>query len=629
MSKTACVPRLPLRLLASVLALALLAGAAACSALVPPRLRSMVAALETGLESGDLTDLAANGKADPTEELATITSGMDGYRPQVTPGDIAVEDGRATVPLKFEWSFPSGLWRYDTTAAFSRGEQGWAVDWSPTLVHPALTEDTRLVHRRTPAVRGQIHGKDGAPIVRARDTFTLGLDKSTITADQVEDSARRIARALEIDEQRYLDRVQATGEIAFVEALTIRAERAEVSPDFLNTPGARILEGERQLAPTPTFAQGLLGTVGPADAERAQASDGTIVEGETVGLSGLQERYDAQLRGVPGNRVIVVPRGVPAGVANDPPAVFNATPTPGVVLETTLDEAAQTRAEEVLAAVPGSAALVAIDVETGAIRAAATAPADGANPIATTGRFAPGSTFKVATTLALLRSGLTPDSTLTCAPTETVDGRTFSNYSDFPGDGLGTTTLRAAVADSCNTALIAERDRITPEQLTEAAASLGLGRDHDAGFPAFYGSVPAPANTVGAAEAMIGQGLVESSPMAMAGVAGSVAGGRTVVPYLLERHRPTPDAAPLTAEEAEALQSIMMTTVDEGSARSLAGVVTGAKTGTAEYGTETPPRTHAWMIGYRDGAAVAVFVADGASGSATAGPLLEAYLSGS
>jgi cell division protein FtsI/penicillin-binding protein 2 len=53
-----------------------------------------------------------------------------------------------------------------------------------------------------------------------------------------------------------------------------------------------------------------------------------------------------------------------------------------------------------------------------------------------------------------------------------------------------------------------------------------------------------------------------------------------------------------------------------------------AKTGTAEYGTELPLRTHAWMIAAQGDLAVAVLVADGVSGSQTAGPLMERLLRG-
>jgi cell division protein FtsI/penicillin-binding protein 2 len=52
----------------------------------------------------------------------------------------------------------------------------------------------------------------------------------------------------------------------------------------------------------------------------------------------------------------------------------------------------------------------------------------------------------------------------------------------------------------------------------------------------------------------------------------------------------------------------------------------GAKTGTAEYGEQSPPGKHAWMIAFQGDLAAAVFVQDGASGSRTAGPLLEEFL---
>src|SRR3712207_8042017 len=43
--------------------------------------------------------------------------------------------------------------------------------------------------------------------------------------------------------------------------------------------------------------------------------------------------------------------------------------------------------------------------------------------LATVGRAAPGSTFKVVSTLALLRAGLEPTSAVSCPNTVTVDGK--------------------------------------------------------------------------------------------------------------------------------------------------------------------------------------------------------------
>ncbi len=53
-----------------------------------------------------------------------------------------------------------------------------------------------------------------------------------------------------------------------------------------------------------------------------------------------------------------------------------------------------------------------------------------------------------------------------------------------------------------------------------------------------------------------------------------------------------------------------------------------AKTGTAEFGAETPPRTHAWIIGYRGELAFAVLLEDGGAGGADAGPVAAAFLAG-
>ncbi|MDN5725088.1 MAG: penicillin-binding protein, partial [Propionibacteriales bacterium] len=131
----------------------------------------------------------------------------------------------------------------------------------------------------------------------------------------------------------------------------------------------------------------------------------------------------------------------------------------------------------------------------------------------------------------------------------------------------------------------------------------------------------------GRVAAMIGQGQVQASPMAMAAVAASVEAGRTVIPVLVDKYAPTSKAKPLTSGEAGQLRAMMRRTVTNGSATFLRSYEKlGAKTGTAEYGTDDPPRTHAWMIVEGDDLALAVFVADGDSGSATAGPIVRAVL---
>jgi cell division protein FtsI/penicillin-binding protein 2 len=72
----------------------------------------------------------------------------------------------------------------------------------------------------------------------------------------------------------------------------------------------------------------------------------------------------------------------------------------------------------------------------------------------------------------------------------------------------------------------------------------------------------------------------------------------------------------------------MRMVVTQGTASSLRGLPGGvtAKTGTAEYGTADPPRTHGWMIGYRGDVAFACLVVDGAGGNSDAGPVVRRFL---
>jgi cell division protein FtsI/penicillin-binding protein 2 len=147
------------------------------------------------------------------------------------------------------------------------------------------------------------------------------------------------------------------------------------------------------------------------------------------------------------------------------------------------------------------------------------------------------------------------------------------------------------------------------------------------------GTLAEAGSRTGHAASMIGQGRVLASPMAMAVVAASVARGGTVVPTLLPQQHT--DAAapphPLTASEADRLRALMRGVVTRGSGALLAGLPGPpvlAKTGTAEFGTTLPLKTHAWMVAVHGDLAVAVFVDVGASGSGTAGPVLERFLRG-
>src|SRR5690606_5104211 len=156
------------------------------------------------------------------------------------------------------------------------------------------------------------------------------------------------------------------------------------------------------------------------------------------GLSGLQQRYDDRLRGTPGLRVEAVTDGGAGRLLLETEA------QPGESLQTSLDVELQTAAERLLADIGPAGALVALRPSTGDVIAAASGPGSEGYSTATLGQYAPGSTFKVVTSLALLRAGMTPDEVVPCTPTIVVDGKQFKNYSDYPASALGRIPLRVA-----------------------------------------------------------------------------------------------------------------------------------------------------------------------------------------
>ncbi|GGC79473.1 cell division protein FtsI [Tersicoccus solisilvae] len=583
-----------------------------------------------------------------TKQLTTLSDRLGGLAPKVTVEKVdRPDDDAANVAMNVTWDVDASDrdWTYAVTAQLSRTDGHWSVTNGDGLINPSLDPGEQLALRRVAPERGDILGAGNARIVTDRPVVRVGLDKAKVPAAQQDRAARAIAAAVDIDAAGYAATVKAAGAQAFVEAITYRdgthdAERREAAA----VTGAVEVADRIPLAPTSTFARAVLGTVGPVTAEMVAQSGGRYRAGDVAGLSGLQAQYEDRLAGTPGARVLAVP------ATGDPRVLFENQAQPGTDVRTTLDPTMQTLAEGLLADQEPASALVAVKPSTGEILAAASGPGSKGYDTALLGQYAPGSTFKVATSLGLLRTGATPSTTVPCTPSITVDGRTFRNFPGYPAAALGKVPLSTAITFSCNTAFIAQHDRIDDAALTSAAASLGVGRPNETGAAAFLGSVPTGVGTTDHAASMIGQGKVLVSPLAAATMAASVAHGSTVTPRLITEDpvsssaapstqptaspsgtspaSPTPTtpapATPLTAGETAGLRTLMRSVVTGGGVDSLKDVPGGpvyAKTGTAEFGTANPPETHSWIIAYQGDLAVAVFVEKGDHGAVTSAPI--------
>ena len=566
---------------------------------------------------------AALSKAERTVTLTSVT--QDEREEEDSESPIT-----ATATYETTWDL-TGLgttattWDYSTEAqlVYDEEDELWKATVLPELAAPKLDEGEKLSYRVSSGTRGKILGSTRESIVEPRPVYVVGIDKTQVTEADADASARALAATLQMNADEYAAKVAASGEKAFVEAATLRTEDFDPS-SVSGIDGALAQESTLPLAKTRSFARTVVGHVGEPTAEQVEAAekDGeTLPLGVMIGQAGLQKTQNDTLAGTYGLTIYT---------GSDP--VLELDPTAGKNVVSSINAELQEAAESVIANHHSHTALVAIRPSDGAVLAAAVGPRGSTTPTATQSRFAPGSTFKLVTALGMLREGVTPNTTVQCPNTTSVNGQVFKNFDGYPSAYLGAIPFKEAIAQSCNTVFADAWNTVTGPRLGEAAAALGLNPDANTGLDVFMASVPEDSETNLQAANLFGQGVVETSVLGMATVAASIAAGKTVTPNFVlepELEETKAPAKPLTAEEAKQLKSMMAGTVTHGTVpilQDVPGEQVQAKTGTAEFGTPDGIEAHTWVIAIHGDLAMAVFVEIGEYGAETNGPLAKDFL---
>jgi peptidoglycan glycosyltransferase len=245
-------------------------------------------------------------------------------------------------------------------------------------------------------------------------------------------------------------------------------------------------------------------------------------------------------------------------------------------------------------------------------------------------RFFPGSTFKVVTSSAGVESGKVTDTSPVYprAASYTPPGTTKA-LGNFDGEVCGG-ALPSILAVSCNSAfaqmgaatlgpqiMVGEANHFgfnatPPIDLPGAAESVfptDYGKELHAGVNP--GDAPVYENTAKLAQASIGQSSVSASPLEMALVASAIADrGTIMVPHVMsevddvdgnpvETYQAKVWRTATTAQTADVIRQDMIGVAQNGTATriQIPGIEVGAKTGTAQIGSN-PPRSHAWTIAF-------------------------------
>jgi len=513
-----------------------------------------------------------------------------------------------------------------------------------------LAEENRIRKDPVPAPRGKIFDREGRILVdnypsvscyllrnQAKDLnadipmIARGLD---LPVEQVESIIRRFA-----SEPQY-EQIPLKQDITPDEQAFIEAHRNEL-PELVT------VDEQRRLYPRDGFAAHLIGYVGEVSEQDLESGRYDYLEpGDMVGKSGVEETYDAWLRGVDGSRnVIVNSHGKEIRVDGQQLAI------PGHDLRLTIDLDLQRVAEKAMEGRNG--AVVAMDPHTGEILAMVSRPTFDPNQFAVRltraywsqlvndpnhplmnkaiqAQLAPGSTFKIIMSLAGLQEGVAENMHVMCN-----GGATFYGHFFACDKHHGMLDINQAIPLSCDTFYYTLAEKLGIDTIAKYATEVGLSQKTGVDLPdEASGVVPSTewkmktqhdkwyaGETISVG---IGQGATQVTPLQLArALSGIASGGRLVRPHVVPGGEVDPAIAenvaenypgsgnktiPMTTSTWETITDAMAQTMINGtaSAMHLEGIDFAGKTGTAQvvshnFGDKSVGagalKANAWFVG--------------------------------
>ena len=326
-------------------------------------------------------------------------------------------------------------------------------------------------------------------------------------------------------------------------------EQAFIEAHRNELPELETLDEQRRLYPRDGFAAHLIGYVGEVS-EQMLNNDSRYAfyqPGDVVGRSGVEQTYDALLRGKDGSRdVIVNSHGKEVGHLGQTLAI------PGQDLKLTIDLDIQMAAEKALEGKIG--AIVAMDPHTGEILALASRPTFDPNQFsvrltksywneilsnpdhpllnkAIQAQLAPGSTFKIIMSVAGLQEGIAQTMHVPCN-----HGATFYGHYFACDKNHGMVDINNAIPWSCDTFYYTLANRLGVDTIAKYATSVGISQKTGIDLPdEAAGTMPSTAWKLKtqhekwyAGEVIsvgIGQGAITATPMQLARALGGIASG--------------------------------------------------------------------------------------------------------
>lgn len=499
-------------------------------------------------------------------------------------------------------------WQYQGHFKLRRAASGWLVVWSPSVIAPGLGPRDRLAVITTMPDRASLLDTAGRPLIPLSQAYEVGVLPYKVTHPAL--TSAEIARATHLvpsdaDQMRGL--IEAWPPHKFLGLVLLSPDRYQRIRDKLRKiRGVEVIAEPKRLFDS--VARDVTGQIGTETAAVIAREGEPYRPGTTVGESGLEQEYQAQLAGTPTTEVIVQDR------AGQLVRVLRRWPGKrGTPVRTTIEGGIQADAQSAVLGAPGSAAIVATRAGGGQILAVASHQAGRLPTVSPLdGRYQPAQAFTLVSTAAALSStpGFGVSSTITCPVTNPIGGQTFSNVPAAAGLGRSP-RFRADFMQACDTAFAQLSLLLTPSALMKAAGGFGIGGPPwRLPLPAFGGSIASPSNLGDKAADAIGTGSVRVSPLDMALAAGVADSGTWLAPTLVSSPEHKPAARVVFDRRVIGqIQNLMLATVRSGAAKA------AYRPGEAIYGQVGSVRLFGrhkmyanWFVGFRGSVAFTVLV---------------------
>jgi penicillin-binding protein 2 len=541
--------------------------------------------------------------------------------------------------------------------AAAAGGQEAILDNTGAVENPKPTWETQKQARTyqlgIPAPRGLITDRNGKPLAQSRLSYNLAISFPTpldFTDQQVLEFARQqvtlakglLGRDIKLNEKAVLDHYKNRGVLPFDIAEDLQPQELAIVAKGV-TPTLILRQTYVRFYPEGSLAGHIVGYVGrQAPLSLRPIENGDLIFPESEGREGLEQIYNNELRGQPGQLDVTFDTD-----GRKTSERISRPPVPGYNVITTIDRDLQALCEQVLAKNAKRGAIVLIDPQSGEILALASWPTFDPNifvpfvnpqaydavakdpavpllPRAFRSAYPPGSSFKTVVALAGFENGSIKKTTEFSCPTAiSVGNFVFRNWKKVDAGSLN---FVQALTQSCNPWFIQAGLKTGSKPIIDWATRLGLGQRTGLPLKAEEkGNIPTDdymRKVHGrkilqgdVANMSIGQGDILITPLQMAQAYGVLATGgqfhqtrlvnqiqsldNKVVAAYPDRVR---DNLAISPEIMDQLRKALIAVTEDGNGTAhhaqCEGIHVAGKTGTAQWGPKDKQRTAAWFAGF-------------------------------